>query len=692
MRQRNKSKRNVIAGVLALGLVLQGTVNMAAFAADEETAAQPAAEEQAEQTAPAETAPAQEPEETAAGEVEEQLAQTQDDASLTDTLTLTDAAQIPSRIEAGTKVGVSGTVTSAESAITSVSVLVYDQAFQPVTGGAAKPGTQTYDLSRLDTYTAFDQLAEGTYYFRVIVSNGSLTDQIVQEAKFVVGSGEAEETEQTAEADALTLTDGTQIPDTIAQGTDLKVQGTVTSAASPITLLTCAVYNSDGTYTSGKTIIPQTKSYDLERLSSYVLFSALPAGNYTYAVIATNAAHQDQTLVRRSFTVEGSGTAAAADTLTLTDAPDIPASLGSGDSLNVTGIVTSADSELTMLAVGVYNADKEFVTGKTIAPNAKSYDISGLDEEVAFDSLEDGSYMFAVIASNATYTNQALLTCRFTVGDAQAAAEETAAEDTSEVKAEDTLHISDAAEIPETLVQGEKLAVTGIVSSDESDLTAVTVGIYDTASQFMTGRTVDPKSASFDLSELDADVAFDSLPEGTYVYAVIASNAANSNTALYTRKFTVGSGTQAADSTESDSISVSGSTSVPAVLETGSVLHVAGVVTSASSELTAVTVGVYDAGGNFVTGKSVNPKAGSYDLSKLDRFVEFDRLPSGTYHYAVIASNAAAENVTLVNKTFRIGGGESQPAAGAADALTLTGAAEIPSVVTGGSALSIAGV
>ena len=70
--------------------------------------------------------------------------------------------------------------------------------------------------------------------------------------------------------------------------------------------------------------------------------------------------------------------------------------------------------------------------------------------------------------------------------------------------------------------------------------------------------------------------------------------------------------------------------------------------------MTAVTVGVYDSNGKRVTGKTVFPSAYSYDLSKLDSYVNFHKLETGRYTFEIIAANADSENHILVNKTVRI--------------------------------------
>ena len=63
---------------------------------------------------------------------------------------------------------------------------------------------------------------------------------------------------------------------------------------------------------------------------------------------------------------------------------------------------------------------------------------------------------------------------------------------------------------------------------------------------------------------------------------------------------------------------------------------------------------VFDTNGKRVTGKTVYPSAYSYDLSKLDSYVNFHKLDAGRYTFEIIAANADSENNILVNKTFRV--------------------------------------
>lgn len=688
---RNAKRRRILAGVIAVQLVLQASaMSMTAFAeettADAVTASTEATAVTTEENTPT-AAPAVTTEEntpTAAP-----MAQATADA-----ITLSNPTQIPAELKQGKLVNIKGVVTSAESDITAVTIGIYDEALQRVTGGAAQPKAKTYDLSRLDDFVTFDKLTPGKYTYRVIVSNAANSNVVVQETAFSVVSGDpAGQTTQPAN-DVLTISGATEVPDTLKQGSILNVKGTVTSASSTITYLTCGVYDSEGKFVTGRTIAPKVNSYDLKRLDAYVAFDKLPAGSYIFAVIATNAANNNYALVNKSFKVEAGGAStttpnvsAAEDKLTGSGITAVPDTLKLGAVLSIRGTVTSASSNMTALTAGVYDESGKFVTGKTINPNAKSYDLKNVDAYIAFNKLAAGSYTFAVIASNAANTNYAVVSKKFTVGDAATTP------GTTPSAAEDKLTISGGTAVPDTLASGKALNVTGTVTSASTDMTALTVGIYNMDGKFMTGKTINPKAKTYDLKNLDRYVEFNKLPAGEYVYAVIASNGGNTNYALANKKFTVGSGsTPNTPSASADKLTITGGTDVPSNLAVGKALNVVGSVTSEASNMTALTVGVYDTQGNFKTGKTINPNAKTYDLKNLDRYVEFNKLAAGSYVYAVIASNAANTNATLVNKSFTVGSGTSvTPPSTGSDALTISDGTNVPDTLAVGKALAIRG-
>ncbi len=564
-------------------------------------------------------------------------------ASSSDQITVSGETKIPATLKKGQAVTIRGTVTS-DATITEVTVGIYDSNGTRMTGGSVTPNAKSCNLHDLDNAVAFNKLADGSYTYKVTVKTANGTTELSKQS-FTIGSASAAQASNSD--DALTISGGTAIPDTLAAGKALTVTGTVTSANSAMTALTCGVYDSNNKLVIGKTVNPRSKTYDLNTLDYVMAFNKLAAGTYTYVVSASNAGNAAYTLVSKTFKVGDGGsssttTASSTDKITISGGTNMPATLKAGGAVNVTGIVTSADSNLTSVTVGVYDSANNFCTGKTINPSAKSYDLKNLDSYVAFNKLSAGNYTFAVIASNAANSNYAVVSKNFTVSGSSSSAGNGGG-----------LSITGGTNIPSTITPGKIINITGTVSSD-STMTALTCGVYNSSGKFVTGRTINPKSSSYDLKKFDSYVAFNNLPAGNYTYAVIASNASAKNKTLVNKKFTVSTSGGSESSSGSDNISISNSTAVPSSISKGKGMLVRGTVSSASSNLSSVTVGVYDANGSLVTGKTVNPGAKSYNVNALDSSVRFNDLSAGTYYYRVIASNGTNSNYTVVNQRFSV--------------------------------------
>ena len=581
-----------------------------------------------------------------------------------DALTLTGATAVPDTFAAGSDYAVTGTLTSASSNIKSLFVGIYNSAGAVVSGRTIALSTKTYDLKGMDDYVSFSGLGAGTYLFAVIASNDSKNNEVLLTKSFTVTGNTA------VTSDELTLTNASVVPDTIKSGTTLSISGTVASDSTNLRTLTVAVYDLNGNFKTGGTINPAAKRYELSGLDRYVSFQTLAAGSYHYYVMASNDKYSNKVLAHKQFTVEGS--TPVSDTMTISGFTSIPASITQNTVVNIKGTVTSGNSNLTTLFAGVYNSAGQVVTGRTINPASTSCDLAAkLNPYIEFNKLTAGDYMFAVIASNATTTNQVLVNQKFKI--------------TGTTSSTNSLKITGASTIPATIKQGEAVKVAGVVSSD-STMTSLFVGIYDSAGKVVSGRTVNPNATSFDISQLDAYVKFNELQAGNYIYAVIATNATNTNYPIVKQNFTVGSTTSTDPS--ADKMTLTGASTVPDNIPVGKALSVYGTVTSATSNITQLTVGVYK-GSQFVTGRSIAPNAKTYNLANLDRYVEFDKLTDGEYTYAVIASNAAYTNETLLAKKFTVGKGDSGTTQ--TDTITISGGTTVPSTLNRGTAVSVKG-
>ena len=568
-----------------------------------------------------------------------------------DSIKITNNATIPN-IMVGKAVSIRGTVTSAKSNITKITVGVFDANNTLVTGNSASPNAKIYNVANMDAAVKFGNLKAGTYYYKVLVTNAAHKDYEAVNQKFIVSeSGSSTTTDQ------IKMTNGVTIPN-ITAGKSVSIRGTVTSATSNITKLIVGIYREDGTSVTGRTVVPNAKSYDVSKIDPYVKFGGLSAGTYYYKVLVTNATHTNYAVVNQKFTVSD-GSTTTTDKLSITGGVTIP-NIKVGNVVSIRGTVTSASSNLKSVTVGVYDSNNKLVTGKTVAPNAKTYNVRNLDAYVSFGDLKAGTYYYKVIASNAANTNVAVVNQKFTVSDGS-------------TTTTDTLSITGGVTIPNIKV-GNVVSIRGTVTSASSNLKSVTVGVYDSNNKLVTGKTVAPNAKTYNVRNLDAYVSFGDLKAGTYYYKVIASNAANTNVAVVNQKFTVSDGS----TTTTDKLSITGGVTIPNI-KVGNVVSIRGTVTSASSNLKSVTVGVYDSNNKLVTGKTVAPNAKTYNVRNLDAYVSFGDLKAGTYYYKVIASNAANTNVAVVNQKFTVSDGSTTTT----DTLSITGGVTIPNIKVG---------
>ena len=193
---------------------------------------------------------------------------------------------------------------------------------------------------------------------------------------------------------------------------------------------------------------------------------------------------------------------------------------------------------------------------------------------------------------------------------------------------------------PTTLTAGQTYSIYGTVSSAVSNISQLTVGVYNTLGQLVTGKTVYPNAKSYNIANVDAYVYFNNLPPGTYDYKAIATNA-SSNSTVINKRFTVVS-----------TLTASGY-NYPTSLPYGKAYSIYGTVTSSNSNITQLTIGVYNTSGTLVTGKTVYPNTRSYNIANVDAYVYFNKLARGTYYYKVIGTNASG-TTTVINKQFTV--------------------------------------
>ncbi|MCD8218213.1 MAG: phage tail tip lysozyme [Clostridiales bacterium] len=100
---------------------------------------------------------------------------------------------------------------------------------------------------------------------------------------------------------AATISGATK-PGTLKVGKSFTIKGKI-SSETKITSVTVAVYDTNGKKKIGKTVKPNTKTYNLSKVDNSIKFGTLGKGTYTYKVTATNSAGT-KTLVSKTFVVK----------------------------------------------------------------------------------------------------------------------------------------------------------------------------------------------------------------------------------------------------------------------------------------------------------------------------------------------------------------------------------------------------
>lgn len=97
-------------------------------------------------------------------------------------------------------------------------------------------------------------------------------------------------------------TSGCNYPTTLKKGKAYSIKGSVISEYSKITSLTVGVYNKSGVAMTSKTVIPNSKTYNIANVDKYIEFNKLPVGDYSYKIIAKNA-KGTKTILNKPFKV-----------------------------------------------------------------------------------------------------------------------------------------------------------------------------------------------------------------------------------------------------------------------------------------------------------------------------------------------------------------------------------------------------
>ena len=296
----------------------------------------------------------------------------------------------PASLNNGAVFSIKGMVTSNYN-ITNVTAGVYTTsgAATAATSKSVVPNTQSYNIANLDKYILFNKLSAGTYVYKIVATDAKQTLTLVSKT-FTVGTPNV--------SPASTLAIGTYAyPTTLNIGQVFSVNGTISSNYN-ITNVTVGVYTTSGTSKTSKSVTPNATTYNVKNVDNYILFNSLAAGTYVYKIIATDQ-KQTLTLASKTFTVGSATSTLAIGTYTC------PTTLQAGKVFSISGTISS-NYNITNVTVGVYTTSggSTPATSKSVTPNAKSYNVKGVDNYILFNKLTAGTYVYKITAKDEKQT------------------------------------------------------------------------------------------------------------------------------------------------------------------------------------------------------------------------------------------------------------------------------------------------
>jgi len=353
-----------------------------------------------------------------------------------------------------------------------------------------------------------------------------------------------------------------------------------------------------------------------------------------------------------------------------------PADMKKGSSFSIKGTVKSASSPITSLTVGVYFTDGTAATEKTVLPDTPTYSLTSVDKDIKFGSLLTGSYIYKVTAKNAI-AEKVVVQQEFKVlPTGYVTVSFDAAGGVSNVTSATAVQGEMLAEIPTATREG--YVFEGWYTSDGEKVTAATCFNQNctvTAYWTVEGAAIPDENLKLTIDEYmysSATVTADESmiryqPYPVYygedtavrlaksgqeiVVTGVCENSYGENWYLLDDYTWILADDVRIDK-NLDSLSVSGE-NYPEKLVKGKSFSISGTVTSAVTDITSLTVGVYKADGTAVTSKTVSPNAETYDIKNVDAYIKFGSVPVGVYNYRITAKNLLGE-VTLVDREYAV--------------------------------------
>lgn len=339
-------------------------------------------------------------------------------------------------------------------------------------------------------------------------------------------------------APTLTIS-GQKVPETLKQGENFGLRGTVKTDCGVITWVYGEIRDSSGNVIQYGQHYPNKTSDNLRySINNDLVFDRLNAGSYVYRVQAT-AKNGDkettQTLIDCQFQVQGAqgsdptpaatapATTEPAATAPASQTPSVwlsnetlPGSLQQGSNFGIRGTVSTDCGSITYLRGSLVDAAGREVQSGQYYPNASSVDLRyTINNDLIFGNLPAGEYTYIV---DATAQNGSEQTTRNLIRHVF----QVVAPSETEPARTPVLSIS-GQNLPQDQKLGANFGIRGTISTDCGTITELYGAILDANGNTVCSGWYTPNSTTVDLrTTINNDLVFGTLSAGNYTYYVQA--------------------------------------------------------------------------------------------------------------------------------------------------------------------------
>ena len=354
--------------------------------------------------------------------------------------------------------------------------------------------------------------------------------------------------------------------------------------------------------------------------------------------------------------------------LTLTEGMLLPARFLKQKQFCVKGIIHS-ESEISSVTAGIYDMQGNFILETTAEPHSTTYELNQMNQIIRFETLPEGTYIYQVMASNATLSNYILTRQVFTCQAPAFTAPPT--ETTAPIETTTTEEIFTNPTAPpqsSTVATTTEEIFTNPTAPPQSSTVSTTTEeiftnptappqsstIATTTDEIFTNPTVPPQSSTI-ATTTDEIFTNPTVPPQSSTVATTTDEIFTNPTVppqSSTEATTTTEATSTTQTISTDEISISNAFTIPSSLNSSQAVSVYGLLRS-SAMMQSVTAGVFDSDDELITGKTVDVNSNSYDLKSLDNDILFDSLQPDNYHFQVIVTTINGTQVVM-NQNFSV--------------------------------------